>query len=89
MSIKAIVIGAGLICALPAIAGAQDLQGNQVQARVIRAREVVIDSRATLESSVAHATARAMLSPQAQPSREELIGILLFMSLRNSKGHGA
>jgi hypothetical protein len=91
VSIKFVGIVAGLICAWPAVAAAQNLQHDHTtaQARVVRARDIVTDSRATLESSVAHATAKAVFSPQQAPSREELIGILLFMSLRNSKGHGA
>jgi hypothetical protein len=89
VSIKFVGLVAGLICASQ-VAIAQEPQGDRAtaQMRVVEARDIVTD-RAALEDSVARLAAKAAFSPQQAPSREELIGILLFMSLRNSRAHGA
>jgi hypothetical protein len=43
----------------------------------------------SVEAGVAHLAARATFSPQEAPSRQQLLGILLVISLGNNKGRGA
>jgi hypothetical protein len=47
------------------------------------------DSRAMLEAGFATVAARGAWTAERTPSRSELIGILMFMSLRGSNAHGA
>jgi hypothetical protein len=64
-----------LMCVCPA-AFAQD-------AKAVRPAPVAAD---TFEAGMAHLAAKAAFSPQPPPTREELLGVLLFISLRNGRG---
>jgi hypothetical protein len=54
-------------------------------------RVVPVDAASgqVLELGVAHLAAKAAFSPQTAPSRQELLGILLVMSMGSSKGRRA
>jgi hypothetical protein len=80
---------AGLVLGLLCVCGAawgQD--APPPKPRAIQAADPV-GGRAALDASLATVAARGMGRTERQPSREELIDILLFMSLRSSKAHGA
>jgi len=79
----------GMLCASQA-AVAQDLKSNHMapRAELCRAQTAGICGD-TLETGVARLAAKAAFSPSMQPSQQELLGILLVMSFRDSKGHGA
>jgi len=87
MSKKAIWIVLGLLCASQA-AVAQDMKPAPTRATLCRTQSAGICGD-TLESGVASLAAKAAFSPSLPPSQQELLGILLLISYRDSKGHGA
>jgi hypothetical protein len=48
-----------------------------------------IETGETLDEGVARLAVKAAFSPSPPPSQQELLDILLFISLRNSRAHGA
>jgi len=52
-------------------------------------RNVQSETGETLDAGVARLAAKAAFSPSPPPSQQELLDILLFISLRNRQGHGA
>jgi hypothetical protein len=82
-------VGLVLIAMMGACGAAWAQDAAPPKPQPVRAAEPA-SGRAALEASFASVAARgARTGGQAAPSREELIGILVFMSLRNSKAHGA
>ncbi|HWA88926.1 MAG TPA: hypothetical protein VG889_02750 [Rhizomicrobium sp.] len=80
------LIGAclALLAASPpalAPAWAQDLQN--LKAKPVR---VVVAKNETLDASMARIAVKAALTPSAQPTRQELLGVILLMSLREQRG---
>jgi len=89
MSARALAVILSLVCACPA-ASAQGsdtgrLHENFRSVRLARAAE----AGETLDAGVAGLAAKAAFSPSPPPSRQELLDILLFLSLRDRQGHGA
>ncbi len=76
MSKKTIGALVCLLCASPA-AYAQDYGPPKPERAV------------SLEAGVAHLAAKAAFPQTQPPSQQELLGILLFISLRGTKGRGA
>ncbi|MBV9991580.1 MAG: hypothetical protein JOZ72_09835 [Alphaproteobacteria bacterium] len=74
------LIGACLaLAALSPPAFAQELKANHVHAGSVAARE-------TLDASMARLAVKAAFQPSAQPTRQELLGVILLMSLREQRG---
>jgi hypothetical protein len=48
-----------------------------------------VETGETLDAGVARLAAKAAFSPSPPPSQQELLDILLFISLRDRQGHGA
>lgn len=80
----------GLVLALVCASGTAWAQGVSPapEPKLIRAVEQV-DGKAALEANLATVAARGAWTGERSPSREELLGVLLIMSLRDGKGHGA
>jgi hypothetical protein len=88
MSAKALVLILSLVGASHA-ALAQDSNTGRIHenfrsVRLARATE----PGDTLDVGVAGLAAKAAFTPPQAPSQQELLDILLFLSLRNRQGHG-
>ena len=79
-----LTIGAvfALVCLNPA-AMAQD----QKPVKPVVVASVAIKSE-TLDASIARLAMKAALQPSAQPTQEELLGLIVLMSLREQKASG-
>ena len=75
------LIGACLaLTALSPPAFAQELKAKSSHAVNAAARE-------TLDASMARLAVKAAFQPSAQPTRQELLGVILLMSLREQRGN--
>ena len=76
------IIGAFLaLVALSPPAFAQDTKPKQAALRGAANHE-------TLDASMARLVMKAAFHPSAQPTRQELLGVILLMSLREQRGSG-
>lgn len=74
------IMGACLaLLALSQPAFAQELK-KPIHTNITTARE-------TLDTSMARLAAKAAFQPAAQPTRQELLGMILLMSLRDQRGN--
>ena len=72
-----------LLCLSPA-ATAQDL--NFVKPVLVATAAV---NHETLDSSAARLAVKAALQPSSRPTRQELLGVILIMSLREQRASGS
>ncbi|HTQ14055.1 MAG TPA: hypothetical protein VMH86_09280 [Rhizomicrobium sp.] len=81
----------GLILALMCASGAAWAQGAPKPKPVpaVARMEAPADATARFEAQFAVVAARGAWTGDRAPSREELLNVLLVMSLRDGRGHGA
>jgi len=82
MSKLSIGVCLALICLSPT-AMAQDLKIVKPEAVAVSAT-----NRETLDASMARLAVKAALQPAAQPTQQELLGLIVLMSLREQKARG-
>ena len=78
---KSIVVGLALIC-LSQAAFAQDAKAPKHNA--IR---VASANHETFDASMARLATKAAFQPSSQPTKQELLGVILLMSLRGQQGN--
>lgn len=78
-------VGLALLCLSPS-ALAQDL--NAQPAHKVHATMRAGVKGETLDTSAARLAAKAAFQPQAQPTQQDLLNIIVLMSLREQRGSG-
>ncbi len=79
MILKAVGLALAMACL------SQAALGQETKIAKHAAMHVAATGHASLDESLAHLVAKAALQPTAQPTQQELIGVILLMSLREQR----